>query len=207
MKLVLIPMQSQSDEKAGSHETMQSNDSEIVRSNEAHKNDVKHKSLVREDEVSGKENSGTSDVRFEEAEKQSRVGTVCRDAVDSHFESVTDSADGISTDVSARERGRKVRRVPVKTKVESDESSEEEVIPLRRSKRKTKGKHSNPHHEPKSVFSNEVNTQTSIAIEPSALYEQFSKSVMAVQENQTSLAQQTLQILQSGLRDFCNYTK
>ena len=35
---------------------------------------------------------------------------MCRDAVDSHFESVTDSADGISTDVSARERGRKVRK-------------------------------------------------------------------------------------------------
>ena len=65
-----IDSQSQSDEKAGFHETMQSNDSDIVRSNEAHKNDVKHKSLVREDEESGKENSGTSDVRFEEAENR-----------------------------------------------------------------------------------------------------------------------------------------
>ena len=139
---------------------------------------------VREDEESGKDNSGTSDIRFEDTEKQSRVGTVCRDAVDSHFESVTDSADGISTDVSARERGRKVRK-----RLEGLMSPQRRrLFPFAGQREKTKGKHSNPHHEPKSEFSNEVDT--SIAIEPSALYEQFSKSVMAVQENQTSLAQQ-----------------
>ena len=71
-------------------------------------------------------------------------------------------------------------------------------MPVRRSLRKTKAKNSNLFREPRSVLGSKLEKQNMSVRDSVTLYEEFTKSVVAVQQNEAALAQQTLQILQSG---------
>ena len=106
---------------------------------------------------------------------------------------------------SSKKRGTvQKKRLRKRFSVHDESSDDEESVSLRRSQRKTKGKHSNPFREPKSVISCKLGNQAMSVRDSGTLYEEFTKSVVAVQHNQAALAQQTLQILQSGFKDFCN---
>ena len=76
-------------------------------------------------------------------------------------------------------------------------------MPVRRSSRKTKAKQSNPCKEPRSVLGTKFENHTISVKDIGTLYEEFTKSVVAVQNNQVALAQQALHILKSGFKDFC----
>ncbi|MES9879686.1 MAG: DDE-type integrase/transposase/recombinase [Sedimenticola sp.] len=84
------------------------------------------------------------------------------------------------------------------------DSSDDEHTSVRRSLRKTKGKHRNPFHEPKSA---KYTKSQHMSAEPVTEYQCFSTSMLAVHQEQARLAQQTMQMSQSAFTDTYSQSK
>ena len=175
-------------------------------SDKAGKSDISRKGGIEAAEIS-KGGTEVAEPSHKPTEKHGKLCIGTEKAMASHAESTSESdsdTEAVSTDtVNQRKKGVFQKRFK-KRYSGQDKSSDEERVPLRRSSRKTKAKHSNPFHEPRSVLGAKCENQAISVRDSSTLYEDFTKSVVAVQNNQAALAQQTLQILQSGFKDFCN---